>query len=69
MPAPFLIVCSDPQIPSPFASADFALNADGKWWLLEVGDGQVSGLPDPKAAGAVFAALAKCAGVRGVSDE
>ena len=52
------------QIPSPFASADFALDADGKWWLLEVGDGQVSGLPDPEAAGVVFPALAECAGAK-----
>lgn len=45
------------SIPSPFASADFGRDLDERWWLLEVGDGQVSGLPDEKAADAVFAAL------------
>jgi hypothetical protein len=33
-------------LPSRFASADFARREDGGWLLLEVGDGQVSGLPD-----------------------
>lgn len=45
-------------IPSPFASMDFGLDGDGRWWLLEIGDGQVSGLPAPEAAHAIFAALA-----------
>ncbi len=45
------------RIPSPFASADFARDRDGGWWLLEVGDGQVSGLPNAEAAGVLFAAL------------
>lgn len=45
------------RIPSPFASADFALDEDEKWWLLEVGDGQVSGLPSPLAAQPLFGAL------------
>jgi hypothetical protein len=46
------------KVPSPFASADFGVDQDGRWWLLEVGDGQVSGLPEPDAASPVFAALA-----------
>lgn len=46
------------KVPSPFASADFSLDAEGRWWLLEVGDGQVSGLPTPDAASPIFAALA-----------
>jgi hypothetical protein len=46
------------KVPSPFASADFGVDQSGRWWLLEVGDGQVSGLPEPKAASPVFAALA-----------
>jgi hypothetical protein len=49
------------RIPSPFASADFGRDADGKWWLLEVGDGQVSGLPDESAAEPIFTALAPLA--------
>jgi hypothetical protein len=47
------------KISSPFASADFGQDRDGRWWLLEVGDGQVSGLPSDDAASAIFAALAK----------
>jgi hypothetical protein len=46
------------KVPSPFASADFGTDQSGRWWLLEVGDGQVSGLPEPEAARPVFAALA-----------
>jgi ATP-grasp domain, R2K clade family 3 len=46
------------KIPSPFASADFGLDQSGRWWLLEVGDGQVSSLPEPEAANSVFEALA-----------
>jgi hypothetical protein len=45
------------RIPSPFASADFALDENDNWWLLEVGDGQVSGLPDPSAAHPLFVSL------------
>lgn len=45
------------QIPSPFASADFGKDADGNWWLLEVGDGQVSGLPAPEVAAPLMDAL------------
>ena len=46
------------KIPSPFASADFGRDQEGRWWLLEVGDGQVSGLPSPEAAEAIFTGLA-----------
>jgi hypothetical protein len=46
------------NVPSLFASADFGVDKSGRWWLLEVGDGQVSGLPEPQAASQVFAALA-----------
>jgi hypothetical protein len=44
-------------VPSPFASADFAIDVHGQWWLLEVGDGQVSGLPSPEAAEPVMRQL------------
>lgn len=47
------------KVPSPFASADFGKDEAGRWWLLEVGDGQVSGLPNPDAAGPMFKALAE----------
>ena len=46
------------KVPSPFASADFGVDQSGGWWLLEVGDGQVSGLPQPEAASTVLATLA-----------
>lgn len=53
-------------VPSPFASADLAQDLDGRWWLLEVGDGQVSGLPDAGAAEPLFAALAMALAERDV---
>ncbi|WP_157219946.1 ATP-grasp domain-containing protein [Flavisphingomonas formosensis] len=46
------------KLPSPFASADFGRDTHGRWWLLEVGDGQVSSLPTLDAATAIFNALA-----------
>lgn len=66
LPAPpaSLLEAVAAAIPSPFAAADFGIDAAGRWWLLEVGDGQVSGLPDG-AAGPVFAALATAASGRG----
>ncbi len=45
------------RIPSPFASADFGRDEAGRWWLLEVGDGQVSGLPSAADADPIFQAL------------
>ncbi len=49
------------KVPSPFASADFGVDGEGKWWLLEVGDGQVSGLPSDAAAKPLYQALAETA--------
>jgi hypothetical protein len=46
------------NIPSPFASADLGIDIHGNWWLLEVGDGQVSGLPSTDAAIPMMTALA-----------
>jgi len=46
------------QVPSSFASADFGRDEVGRWWLLEVGTGQVSGLPVATAAVPLFQALA-----------
>lgn len=34
------------KVPGRFVSADFGRGTDGKWQLLEIGDGQVSGLPE-----------------------
>ncbi len=61
-PPASLIEAVAANVPSPFASADFGRDLDGQWWLLEVGDGQVSGLPDDTAATPIFAALASLAG-------
>jgi hypothetical protein len=47
------------NVPSPFASADVAIDVHGQWWLLEVGDGQVSGLPSPDAAAPLMRQLAE----------
>lgn len=46
------------KMPSPFASADFGIDDAGRWWLLEVGDGQVSGLPSESVAAPLFEELA-----------
>jgi hypothetical protein len=43
---------------SPFLSMDVALAADGRWIVVEVGDGQVSGLAENADAGEMYAALA-----------
>lgn len=43
---------------SPFLSMDVALAADGRWIVVEVGDGQVSGLAEKADAGQFFVALA-----------
>jgi len=56
-PPDALLVAVAARVPSPFASADLGRDANGRWWLLEVGDGQVSGLPDPEAATAIFKEL------------
>ncbi len=45
-------------LPSPFATADLAKDIDGRWWLMETGDGQVSGFPPGESASTVMTALA-----------
>jgi hypothetical protein len=40
-----------------FATADLALRADGTWRVVEVGDGQVSGLPATTAAADLITAI------------
>jgi len=44
-------------VESPFVSVDLSIDENDKWWLLEVGDGQVSGLPVPEAATDLFETL------------
>jgi hypothetical protein len=36
---------------------DVARDRDGEWWIIELGDGQVSGLPDRADPTALFAPL------------
>jgi hypothetical protein len=42
----------------PFVTTDLARHADGRWRVVEVGDGQVSGLPDSTGPADLLSALA-----------
>ena len=59
--APELSVFEDllAKIESPFYTADMALREDGQWRLVELGDGQVAGLPDSCTAADFYLALSK----------
>jgi hypothetical protein len=46
-----------------WVTTDLALRTDGEWRVIEVGDGQVSGLPAGADAGRLFEALAGVAAV------
>ena len=46
------------KIGSPFFALDVALDTDGRWWVIEVGDGQVSGLNDAFGAEDFYRRLA-----------
>ena len=45
------------EIPCPFFSMDIAQTTGGAWTVIEIGDGQVSGLPSLQLAPAFFGAL------------
>ena len=45
------------KIQSPFFSLDVALDTDERWWVIEVGDGQVSGLNSALSAEEFYPAL------------
>ena len=45
---------------SPYYTLDYAELEDGKWKILETGDGQVSGLSDNQNYNAYFRALYQC---------
>lgn len=45
------------QIPSNFYSMDIARTQDGKWMILELGDGQVAGLPEHTNPDSFYRAL------------
>jgi hypothetical protein len=53
-----LVAAVASSLPSRFFSADFARKTDGSWMLIEVGDGQVSSIPDSADPDVVFHALA-----------
>lgn len=55
----FLRYLADPvsRLGNPFITTDLALNSDGQWRVVEVGDGQVSGLPKNVDASALWKAL------------
>lgn len=57
--APELSVFEDllSRIESPFFTADFALRKDGEWRIVELGDGQVAGLPESCSAADFYLAL------------
>jgi hypothetical protein len=55
-------------VPTFFASADFGVDESGHWWLLEVGDGQVSELPSDTAVNALYEALAAYARAQEASN-
>lgn len=44
-------------IPSPFFTMDLAQAEDGHWFIMELGDGQVAGLPDGVPPQDIFTAL------------
>ena len=45
-------------VQSPFFSMDIAADTDGRWWVVEIGDAQVSGLPDGLDPGTFYGGLA-----------
>lgn len=45
------------RIPSRFFTMDVALREDGRWTVIELGDGQVAGLPAPELAEAFYQRL------------
>ena len=42
---------------SPFFTMDLAQAEDGHWFIMEIGDGQVAGLPDGIPPQVLFSAL------------
>ncbi|MBA3936233.1 MAG: ATP-grasp domain-containing protein [Planctomycetes bacterium] len=45
------------KIPSPFFTMDLAQAQDGHWFIMELGDGQVAGLPDGVRPESLFRSL------------
>ncbi len=57
------------RVPSRFFTMDIALREDGKWTVIELGDGQVAGLPSPSLAKPFFERLAQIGLDRGAPAE
>ncbi|MEU1619538.1 ATP-grasp domain-containing protein [Streptomyces sp. NPDC005722] len=53
------------ELGCPFVTTDLALHEDGRWRVVEVGDGQVSDLPAGASPTVLAAALSALAGERG----
>ena len=51
------------QVASPFFSLDVARDENGRWWIVELGDGQVSGLPPGLEPTAFYERLASAMAV------
>lgn len=47
------------RVPSRFFTMDAALMDDGRWTIIELGDGQVAGLPTPEIAESFYRRLAR----------
>lgn len=45
------------KVQSRFFTMDVALRTDGRWTVVELGDGQVAGLPDPRLANDLYRRL------------
>lgn len=45
------------KVPSSFFTMDVACDSSGRWWIVELGDGQVSGLPEGYEAADFYQAL------------
>ena len=54
---PKSLVAKYRNLPSPFYTVDYGELSDGSWKILEVGDGQVSGLSDNQDAKTFFRAI------------
>lgn len=48
------------KIPSPFFTVDLAKRREGGWIIMEIGDGQVSGLPEHSDIDSFYCRLATC---------
>lgn len=53
------------KVPNRFFTMDIARTADGRWIIVELGDGQVSGLQTAKPADFYAALVRACAGMNG----